>query len=343
MSDDLTSHDSGDMATALHAAVADAGLNVNGDPVDDSADDATDEESVDASADSPSANPQEDDPDVSPTEKPTPASQLDTKPKGPIPLDRHEAILKSTRQKVESEVRQNVERELGPWKQVISSFKPDEFAAVADDLRLMAQDPVAFHRKLGAELERLGHLPQPSPAPQRSAPADGGEPQPDLVNETGELVYSDVQHRKLLDYREARMEARIAAKFAPLEQSYQAAQQERHLEGLRTQATQAASEAIAEAQQWEAFEELRPDILALMRSDKRWGLEGAYNRVLQTKYLPTLKARERDRVLADMKRKGQAASSGVSPNSRSNAPVVNGRERSFADALAEATANGLLD
>jgi hypothetical protein len=321
-----TTPTTGDMASALHAAASEAGLDRNGNPVAEATDDTTQDTTLpDAS---PASDPQTtDDPDAPTIPETVAAPPPDTKPKGPIPFQRHEAILKTTREKVATETREAVEKELGPWRQVMSSFRPDEFAPVVDKLASLSRDPVAFYRDLGQELQRNGLLPdQPPPhAPTRSAAPQGSEPEPDLVNpDTGELLYSAPQLQKALAWREQQIESRLRREMQPLMESHRTAQQERELSTLTTAATAKASEAIAEAQTWEGFDELKPKIAALMRNDRRYSLEGAYLKVYQTEYVPTRKQRERESVVAELKQKGRAGSSGISPNSRSNATPTNG-------------------
>lgn len=316
----------GDMASALHAAASEAGLDRNGDPVSEhAADDTPTSETPEAAPASPTQT--SDDPDAPPTPETAAAPTPDTKPKGPIPYQRHEAILKTTREKVAAETRAVVDQELGPWRSVMSSFRPEDFAPVVDKLALLSRDPVAFHRELSQELQRNGLLPS-QPAPPTRAAQSEAMPEPDLINpETGELIYSATQLQKALDWRDRQSEQKRQAEIEPLLQSHRQAQQEREYSQVKTTADKHASEAIAEASQWEAFDELKPKIAALMRNDRRWSLEGAYNRVFQTEYLPTIKAKERASVVAELNAKGRAANSAVSPSSRSQSGVsVNGQK-----------------
>lgn len=331
-----TTPNTGDMASALHAAASEAGLDRNGDPVTSTTDD-TPEGAQTQSGDSPSPDPQNaENPDAPTTPETATAPPPDTKPKGPIPFQRHEAILKTTREKVAQETRQAVEQEIGPWRQVMSSFRPEEFAPVVDKLASLSRDPVAFYRDLGQELQRNGLLPNQSQphAPTRSAAPQGAEPEPDLVNpETGELLYSAPQLQKALAWREAQIESRLRAELQPLVESHRQGQQERELTQIKTTADKNAADAIAEASQWEGFEELKPKIAALMRQDRRYSLEGAYTRVFQTEYLPGLKQRERASVVAELNQKGRAGQSGISPNSRSNATPTTAGAWDFKGAL----------
>lgn len=316
----------GDMASALHAAASEAGFDAHGNAVQVESTDDTTQDTTPA-GNSPVPDPQKADNHDAPTTPETaPAPQPDPKPKGPIPLQRHEAILKTTREKVANETREAVEREIGPWRPVISNFKPEEFAPVLDQIQLLAKDPVRFYQDLGRELQQAGRLPS---APEARAPQpqpDDREPEPDLINsDTGELLYSAPQLQKAIAWREARMEAKINERIGPLVQAHQRSQQTAAISEIKTAADKQAAEVIAEAQTWEGFDELKPDIAALMRSDRRYSFEGAYRKVFQEKYLPGLKQREREAVVAELKQKGRAGSSGISPNSRSNAAPVTGQ------------------
>lgn len=331
-----TTPTTGDMASALHAAASEAGLDTNGNPVPSGTDDTPDAAQAQP-GDSPSPDPlKADDPDAPTTPETATAPPPDTKPKGPIPFQRHEAILKTTREKVAQETRQAVEQEIGPWRQVIQSFRPEEFAPVLPQIRKMASDPVGFYHDLGEQLRQHGLLSdQPQPhAPTRSAAPQGAEPEPDLVNpDTGELLYSAPQLQRALAWRESQIEARLRREMQPLMESHRTAQQERELSTLKTTAEAKAAEAITEAQTWEGFEELKPKIAALMRNDRRYSLEGAYLKVYQTEYVPTRKQRERESVVAELKQKGRAGSSGISPNSRSNATPTDSSQAGFREAL----------
>jgi len=323
----------GDMASALHAAASEAGLDTNGNPVPSATDDVSDDATPGEAP--PASDPQPTEKADAPTTPETVAAPPDTKPKGPIPFQRHEAILKTTREKVATETREAVEREIGPWRQVIQSFRPEEFAPILPQIQKLASDPLSFYHDLGEQLRQHGLLtPQPPPhAPTRSAAAQG-EPEPDLVNpDTGELLYSAPQLQRALAWREQQVENRLRAEMRPLVDSHRQAQNERELAQVKTTAEHHATEAIAEASQWEGFDELKPKIAALMRQDRRYSLEGAYNRVFQTEYLPNLKQRERASVVAELNHKGRAASSAVSPQSRSQAGVTQNGTKDFRSEL----------
>jgi hypothetical protein len=211
----------------------------------------------------------------------TPSTQPAPKPQGPIPFDRHKAVLDNARKEYEQKY---------AWAQGINPEQGYQLAGLA---RALAQDPVATYRAIGAQLEAAGLLQGANG--QQPPPPGSDKPQPDLITEDGRRVYSAQQAEALNDWGMKQMEQRIAQRFGPIEQQFQMSQ-------VMAEANSTASQVLQEASQWPHFNECAVEIRDEMIRDKRLSLEGAYRRVV----VPKLRQLERASVLKELKQKPSA-------------------------------------
>lgn len=155
-------------------------------------------------------------------------------------------------------------------------------------------------------------------------------PEPDLETGDGRLLYSDAQQRKLLEWNERRVLARMHQTLQPIQQHMQRVQ----ADTLRSQIqTQAQDWAVKTYETWKArphFESHKAEIGKLM-ADKGIGVADAYAEILTTKVLPSLSAQERSSVVAAMHQKAEAGS--VNP-ARTPAQGLK-RPSSFKEAMAQ--------
>ncbi len=227
------------------------------------------------------------------------AGTEDVEPTGPIPLDRHKQILENARTKAEQRVRQEFQQTYG--------FDRERFQSLRPHIQQLVSDPVSFAQELVKELTQAGRWQAPQAPVQAS-------PQPSDLNalfssdparylrraEDGSIVPTAEGLMAMDQWQRAQIAKDIEARFAPLEQMRQQAEQRE----IQAHGWQMATQQLAEARsKWDGFGELESDIKALMLSDGRTTLESAYHRVYREKYAPSLRQRERDKLLSEMKQR----------------------------------------
>lgn len=160
--------------------------------------------------------PEADAPTPAPDESPAPAG------KGPIPFDRHEAILKNARTKAQHEVVQRVEQVFGPAIQLQQSLRQDPVGTLTQLIDEAMADP-----SLGPQI--VSHAAR-ALSQRRGRTTDSEEPQADLETADGTLVYSAGQLAKREQWVRTQLLNEIKAHTAPLEQEIQA-RKEAHVLG----------------------------------------------------------------------------------------------------------------
>ncbi len=273
-----------------------------------------------------------------------PDADLSTPVVGPIPPDRHKKILERTREKVAAETKATFEREHGPWLQLKAQFTPDEFSSMVPRLKNLASNPQQFLRdtaaELGLQLVPITQANQPPQGRPQAAPPQraSAPPPPDIQLQDGRWLRSD-ENQAL---RDAWLEEKIAERFSqelrPIQEERQQREEQAYLAKIESQQTEKAKEDIAELMQNEGFNELRPDILAIMKSDKRYTLEKAYARAYREKYQPTRDVKLRQTWADEQTQKARAANSSLSPTRRVTAENGSGEAPSIADILRQKAA-----
>ena len=261
---------------------------------------------------------------------------------GPIPFERHKAILENTRTKTRAEV--EAEWQPHAWAKEVPREKLEQAVTFAQQV---SSNPRAFWATLTQEL--LGH-PEHGQALRselarvlgsaRGRPAaEEPEPQPDLQAEDGRLVYSADQARKLLTWRDRdaqrTFDARLAERLQPFEQMRQRQekrdQEDQQREDERTASESAASQIADMESDWPWFKEQahKHAVGQVMTEHEDWSFERAALYVLKTVILPTMKGTDQQAVLNDLKRK--AAATSLNPGEA--APVTPTRPKDFYEAL----------
>lgn len=236
-------------------------------------------------------------------------STASTEPKGPIPYERHEAILRSEREK----------RKALEWA---ANVNPDHFRKMSEWYEMADRNPVEFYKRFEAGLKQhptWGQYLQPQQQPQ--APA---EPEPDLVAENGQPVYSAAQLRKWQEWNNAKTKAEIQELVSPLLQDKQQSQ-------MQAQAQEFAKRWIDELSGLEGFKELRGDIAKRLTEDRRLSPLTAYKRAYAESYKPKQAQASRDTLLAEMNQKAQANT--ANPNAAAATPK-SAKDMTWEEALA---------
>lgn len=212
-------------------------------------------------------------------------STASTEPKGPIPYERHEAVLRAEREK----------RKALEWAANVS---PDRYRQMSEWYEMADRNPVEFYKRFEAGLKQhpvWAQYLQPQ-QPQRDA---NPEPEPDLVAESGQPVYSAQQLRKWQEWNNAKTKAEFQSMVSPLLQKEQQSQ-------MHAQAMDFAKRTVEELKDLEGFEELKPEIAKHLKADRRLSPLGAYKRAYAESYKPKMAQASRDSLLAEMNQKAHA-------------------------------------
>lgn len=239
---------------------------------------------------------------------------------GPIPYDRHQAILDNQRRQARDEALAEWRQQYG-WAERVPQAQLQQAIQWA---QRFGADPAGFLSESQAEL--LAHPEHGAKLRSwaarilggKHAPALESEPGPDLVDPTtGTQLYSAGQLAKREAWREQQLAEKVNALIAPIQQrEQQRAAQEAHAQRAE-QAQEWSKTLYTEAQSWPRFEELRPHILARLRAtppapNEDPGEVGrrfatAYITEFQSRVLPTLAQQEQASVLANLKTKALAS------------------------------------
>ena len=209
-----------------------------------------------AASDASSAStPSEAVPAASATETPAPeATPSESAPAGPIPYDRHKAILERARDDARKQAESELRGKLG-WAE---RYKPDEVEQAHRMFQWMQTDPKGFTAYIQGRV--AGQQP-PEP------------PQPDLRAEDGTPVYSAGQMQKLLDWQMKQWQQKVDQTYGPIRQQVQVQQ-------LQQAAYSEAQKTIQQAREnWPMFADLEPKIKQTMMDNPSLDLRDAYIRV----------------------------------------------------------------
>lgn len=291
-------------------------------------------------------------PDTAPDSTPEPATTAsapepttgEAPPEGPIPLDRHKAILEAERKRTADAEAKWKRLE---WADTLASSgkSPEQIQEALSLYDGIDGDPAGF---LGRFYETLEAHPQyrqqmrqwaarvlaggrarPAETPVEAAdPQRDPEPTPDFQDERGVPFFSAPQLQKWEQWRERQIEARLQQRLEPLLRRHQA-QEQAESERVALQAEYDRQAKILEdMRQKPFFKDHEADIKAYL-AERGYNdtIERAYVHVLTTKVLPTLQAQERSATLTELKT--QAAASTVKPSTA--APTTAKAPSSFFD------------
>ena len=242
-----------------------------------------------------------------------PVGEQATSAKGPIPFDRHEAILQNTRQKTAQDVVSQVQQRFGGAIQFQQQFTSDPIGTLTQLVDEAVSDP-----NIGQQF--VSHLARTLSARRQTAitPID---------TEVGP-VYTADQVQQL-------MEQTIAQRLAPIEQDRQRAEQQRAAEQQRTQTREAVVSRLSAWQKQPGFKDHEPQIAAKQQEYVNQGMDTwsalglAYSEVV----IPTLKAQQANQFVSDAVRKAQASTN----NPATVAPISKPRPKTFREALEQAS------
>lgn len=240
----------------------------------------------------------------------TPVSEA-TSAKGPIPFDRHEAILQNTRQKTAQDVVSQVQQRFGGAIEFQQRLASDPVATLTQLVDEAVSDP-----QIGQQF--VSHLARTLSARRKQAitPID---------TEVGP-VYTADQVQQLMDQK-------MAERLALIEQERQKAAQLQALEQQRQQTRETVVWRLSEWQKQPGFKDHEPAIAAKQAELVKHGMDtwSALGLAYSTVVIPTLKAQQANQFVQDAVRKAQASTN----NPATVAPISQPRPRSFAEAFAQ--------
>ena len=276
--------------------------------------------------------------DLTRPETPVAASSEDSgaaaEPVGPIPLERHKAILDRQRRELEDY------RTKYGWAEKVDPAHLQQMASLA---QRMSADPVGFAVELVQELQTQpqyeaalrSHAARVLASRRQTAPVEEPEPEPDIVVDNYKW-YSAQQLAKRDAWLQRKIEAGLEAKLQPLTTLKQQWEQREQEQVQTAKAQDFAKATYQQAQQWPYFKEHQAAIAEAFKAmppmpDEQVGtaIRDAYIQVLTQKVLPSLSSTAQQQVLTDLKRK--AVASTVNPTAP--APTPTARPKTFEEAF----------
>jgi hypothetical protein len=259
---------------------------------------------------------------------------------GPIPFDRHQAILNTERTRA-SEAEGRLSR-LQWAEHLASQGKTAE--QIQESLALydgIDGDPVGFLERFHANLENhptfasqvrswAGRVLNGRRGGSQVDPGNDPEPQADMQDSNGVPVFSAPRMQKWQEWRERQFEARLNERLNPLVNAHEQAAVQEQDRRLLQQAVGQQRQILQELRNDPVFKENESLVRDYMKSKNFTNvtLHEAYAHILSTKVIPSLRVNGQAQAEAAMRT--QAAASGLKPST--TAPVMPGaKPKSFHD------------
>lgn len=282
---------------------------------------------------------------VSAVKEPVIAAPVEVKKRrGPLPYDRHEAILTNERNKHETAIKELTAK--------TAAYEQPEFQQRLGAILIAEREPGRFVEMLDSDpryqaiFKAKYGTPAPPPAVEPPPPALE-LPKPNVVLEDGRLAYDEAGAAALAQYHASAVEQKLSKELAELKSALEPVTKERQTQAEAKKDWDAAIErqtkALTEARTWRGFAEAEPQIKALVLSPEGQGLtlHQAYQKVVLDKAFEDDAAKEtriRAAIEADIQRRaaaGQAVpAAGGAPAARST-PGARAAQRSAADIVRE--------
>lgn len=244
--------------------------------------------------------------------------------KGPIPFERHEAILANTRKRAAEEVVGQVQQHYGSAIEFQTKFRTDPTGTLTQLINEAVADP-----DMGPQI--VAHLART--LGQRRTQTE--EPQPDLQTADGDLVYSAGQLQKREQWLRRQMAEEVNQRLAPIEQERQAQAQQKQAEQQAQQTRQVVSSRLGEFSKRPGFKGNEQVIAERQQQYVDSGLDTwsalglAYVDVYNEKELPRVQAESQNKLVQTAFAKSQASAS----NPGQVAPSTLPRPKSWDDAF----------
>lgn len=181
---------------------------------------------------------------------------------GPIPLDRHKAVLENARREAREAAERDWKQRFG-WAERVPQNEAENGARLYQWLN---QNPRAFMTWLQSQ---IGEAPQPLARQPEEAPA------PDLRAEDGTPVYSAPQLQKYMEWKERQFKSLVEPLQKKLEDREQKDKARQTAWAAKTSATGLLKYA---REHWPMFSELEQDVLKGMQENPKLSFHDAYIR-----------------------------------------------------------------
>lgn len=182
--------------------------------------------------------------------------------RGPIPFDRHQAVLTRTRNEVGEKARRETLAEFG----IAEGLSPEEVRTGVTMLQSLKRGGVGFLDYLRSQIDPQAAV---TASPQKPVVEDT-EPEPDVPLQDGRFVYSAEQLRKRDEWRERKLMAQFDEKYGPIRDAHE-------LNQLKATATAEAKQLMAQAKDWPRFAQLKPHIAKIIAAQGRLTATSLYD------------------------------------------------------------------
>ena len=251
-------------------------------------------------------------PEADETTAAAPSAEEET---GPIPFDRHKAILQKRTDDTRNEALAAMRRDYG-WAMDLG---PENFAQVVQMMQSYAANPVQFIADALNDLNAHPQYAQQIRTHIARALASRGismddEPQPDLDLGNGVTLYSAKQQAARDQWAERQTLNKFRAELEPIQRDLSQRAERDRVAQIQSDANQFARDTIAKMEKLPYFNEYRKDIETTFAAmppmpDQLVGqaILEAYVDVLQKKALPNLSNSAQSALISDLNTKAAAA------------------------------------
>lgn len=247
--------------------------------------------------------------------------------KGPIPFERHDAIVKNVREKTAREVVGQVQQHYGPAIDFQYRLQADPGGTLTQLISEAVADPT-----LGPVI--TAHLARTLGA-RRGQKVVTEEPQPDLDAGNGVLLYSHEQQQKREAWLRQQMAAEMNQRLAPIEQDRQQREAQIAAERQAQQTRQTVTSRLSEFQKRPGFKDHERDIAERQQQYVDSGMDTwsalglAYADVYTEKVVPQERAKSQSQLVSQAVAKANASTS----NPANVAPSTLPRPKSWDEAF----------
>jgi hypothetical protein len=173
--------------------------------------------------------------------------------RGPIPFDRHQAVLTRTRNEVSEKARRETLAEFG----IAEGVTPKVVAHGVNLARMLSENPQLFLQIVQSQLG-VDAAPAAAAAPK---PAEDPEPEPDIPLTDGRATFSADQLRAWHQWHERKLAAQMDAKYGPIRDAHEQ-------QTLSVARQREAQSLVSAAAKWPLFDKLRPHVKALIAAQQ---------------------------------------------------------------------------
>lgn len=267
-----------------------------------------------ADTSSPEVDPSTDAQTAQPADATAPPVTAPTEVKGPIPFDRHKAILDNAykeRDDLKAQVASLTQQASSPdqqrlrqWGEAFARNPEQWFAQTVQELQALHPELTPALRSHAARL--LGS--------RQSAP-QALEPDIPVYDEHGQMVAQTFSAPRVQQIVQQAIAEALQKEVGPIRQDFQQRQEREQIAQMKSQADSAAAEQFKAATEWPGFlttpgdpKSVDPDVAKAFQEHPDWSLERCYIATV----VPKLRQQEQAQVIQQLKTKA-AAGNTVNP------------------------------